>query len=275
MPAFNIDLGAKDAPLQLDAIMCWSHDAIARQNYLVTVAAQVMQDAEDLLPRAAEEAVEILMRQAHAAGVTIDPARLKAQALVRGVAAVSNVQAEINNDIFRPSGGFGRVAAAGGLDAILHEAEATAGGKYGRACGEILGYIVMMDRHHRPELRPSVRRATHIMVERAKFENRSIPDDHDRKEMWGEWGGAAPLWAARTLAAPRPGIHHVPVKRIIQYAHWLANFAVDFRPERSPTGWRLLTEAEVIRINPELPPLKPPIPPLPAQLLSWARSYKG
>jgi hypothetical protein len=279
VPPFQIDLDAADAALRLHAIRIWPNDPEAQYNFLVkavasslaTNPARVQQLAACELERHLQTVLPTLPAEARLpyAEALAEDAALQVDEIVSGI------NTEIDRNHFRQYGGWGRVVNAPGLDAILREAEETAGGKYSRACGEILGYIAMMYHHHRSELRPSVRRATHIMVERAKFEKRSIPDDHDRKEMWGKWGGVAPLWAASTLAAPRPGTHHVPVKRIIQYAHWLANFLVDFRPERSPTGWRLLKEAEVIRINPKLPPLKPPIPPLTAQLLSWARSYKA
>jgi hypothetical protein len=277
---FQIDLDAADADWQLHAIKIWPDDFEARDNFIVKAAALSKVTVEVRTPQLAARELERHLQTV--LPMLPDEVRLPyAEALAEKVARqVNEIRAgiitEIDRDYFRPHGGLGREVYAPGLDAIRHEAEATAGGKYGRACGEILGYIVMMRWHHHPELRPSVRLATHIMVERAKFEGRSIPDDHDRKKLWrkGGWGGVAPLWAARTLAAPTPGIHRVPVKLIIQYAHWLADFAVKFRPCNSALSWRLLDEASIVRVNPELPPLEPPIPPLPDQLLGWARSYE-
>lgn len=270
MPVFEIDLEAKDAALQLLAIMDWPHDETKRKHFLVTAAAQSMQKVEDDIPSAADEFVDVLMREAQAAGLSIDPVALKAKAREHVAAAISSVQAEITNDLFRPSGGFGGVAAAGGSDAILTSAMDN-GGKFGRACGELLAYIVMMDKHH-PDLRPSIRLATHIMIEDAK-NVRDIPADRDRREMWQTWGCVAHLWAAVALVklATGPGVHRVPLKQVISNARWLADFAVSFRPIRAQTT--LLQEDEIVRVNPDLPSVEPDIPPLRKKWLHVARNY--
>jgi hypothetical protein len=273
MPAFEIDRGAKDAPLQLFAIMCWPHDVMARQSFLATAAAQAMQHAEDLLPRVAEEVSEFLIRQVQAVGLPIDPAVIKAQALKLGAAAVSNVLAEISNDLFRPSGGFGRVAAASGVDAITKSAMDN-GGRFGHACGEILSYIVRLRKHH-PDVEPSINRATYILVRTARKEGRNIPPERLRATMWTKWGGVAPLWGAYALctwAALARGIDSIFFDDIISGSLWLAEFAVGFKPKGSRDV--LLPETKVIRIRCQLEAVEPEISPLTHEQVAWAKAYK-
>jgi hypothetical protein len=289
---FQIDLEAKDAAPQLEAIMLWPYDREARANYRAVVDARNMTTVESNAAQSVTRARERVLQDIRALQNVLLPllpddaegalTEAMAEAMAWGANEIgSRGKAEIERN-FLTNGGLGRLVEAPSRDAILHEAEARAGGKYGRACGEILGYIVMMDQHHK-DLSPSIRLATRIMVEHAKFENRRIPDDYDRKKMWRKrgWGGVAPLWAAMLFwrAATRArGVHWTlgdHVADVVASSHWLADFAVGFRLKLNRSHTPLLTEAEVIRINPKLPPLKPPIPPLPAQLLGWARSYKG
>jgi hypothetical protein len=217
------------------------------------------------------------MRRAQAAGLTIDLARLTAQALELGMAAVSNVQAEINNDIFRPSGGFGGVAHARGVD-LIHQDALAAGGKYGIACAEILFNIVTLHRHH-PNFRASKNRATHIMVCRAKHEGRDIPADRDRKKMWEKWGPVAPLWAAYIVCKAAAGRRGIPwpfpqwVTLLVSTSLWFANFAIGFKA--SGAGGPLLSEDAVIRVNPDMEPTEPELLPFSERELGWARTYKA
>src|SRR3954453_10105200 len=148
MPTFNIDLAAKDASLQLHAIMFWPHSATARENYLVTAAAQVKHDADEL-PLLAEEASKSMIRDVQAAGFAVNPVAIKTQAQEQARALVSSVHAEIDTDVLRPSGGYERLVHSPGIDAI-HAARDDAA-KKGRACGEILWNIVTLDKRHHGE----------------------------------------------------------------------------------------------------------------------------
>ena len=60
---------------------------------------------------------------------------------------------------------------------------------------------------------------------------------------------------------------------MISASLWLADFAVQFKP----TGARepLLSEDEVIRLNCKLDAVKPEIPPLTDEELTWARAYRA
>jgi hypothetical protein len=233
-----------------------------------------MQMAEDVLPRAADEFADVLTREFEAAGLSIDPVALKAAKARHAAAAISSVQTDVTNDLFRPSGGWGSVSAAGGIDAILKSAMDNA--KFGGACGELLAYIVRLDKHH-PDIEPSLNRATYIMVQAAKKYGREIPAERDRSTMWTVWGGVAPLWAAWAFCtgdALDRGATHISLGEIISASLWLADFATGFVPKGSNKRKPLLPEEKVIRINPKLEAVEPPIPPLTDEQVAWARAYK-
>jgi hypothetical protein len=275
---FHIDLTGNDAALQYRAILCWPFDPRARTDFLLAgaasarlaIGAALIQNAEQLLSErlsqlppdtlpcvaevlAAEYATE-LARKVHA---------LRAAA-----------EADITQRYFEPYGGLAGLLNAPTKADILRSAEA-AGGKYGAACGELLSYIVMIDRHHRGDLEPSLRLARHIMEESSdRGRTRDIPADRDRREMWPTWRGIAPYWAALRLArmAAGPGRHDLSLPQLISAGHSLTNFAIGFRPARSHAY--LLPADEVIRINPEQQPIEPLIPPLSPEELDMARTYK-
>jgi hypothetical protein len=265
MPIFHIDLAAPDAHLQLLAIMCWPKDPQARENFLLVSAGSTIQTVEDGLTRCAERLATlpdgVPGEMAEARGTRV--------ALIANIIG-ADVRAEIEARHFRPHGGLSGLLHAPEMRAILRSAETT-GGKLGAACGELLSYVAMMHRHH-PELGPSLNRAVHVMVHTAQHEHRRIPAERDRKTMWQSWGGTAPLWTARALAAAGSrGVRRIPVQKIIQYAHWLADFALGFKHEKARAP--LLTEAEVVWVNSELQPLEPFIPPLTEMQVGWARNY--
>ena len=134
------------------AVMHWPDDQLARNNFLVTVAADAMQHIQDKLPGRVDRMLpDIAARVAAMSGVPIDTAlaMVEAQASQTSVdGAVAAIIAEIDGGLFRPSGGYGRVAAAAGIDAIAKEADGT-GRTFGAACGVILTYVVRLATHHR------------------------------------------------------------------------------------------------------------------------------
>ena len=187
MPAVEIDLELPFAGWQVMAVMHWPLDhQLARNNFLVTVAADAMQHIQDKLPGRVDRMLpDIAARVAAMSGVPIDTAlaMVEAQASQTSVdGAVAAIIAEIDGGLFRPSGGYGRVAAAAGIDAIAKEADGT-GRTFGAACGVILTYVVRLATHHR-DIPASINRATHILVNRAREEGRKIPAEVTRKTMW-------------------------------------------------------------------------------------------
>jgi hypothetical protein len=244
MPHERIDLQAKNAAVQLLAIMIWPADLEARANYRVKAAAWTIAQISD-----GRVAKKIAGRR----------------------------KAEIERNYFGPAGGWGRVTAAPSMDAIIQDALAT-GGKYGRACGEILFNIVTLCQQH-PEVRASKNLATDIMVRRAKHEGRAIPDEPHRKTMWKEWGPVAPLWAAYLvckLVAVEGGISWLSPERlplIVRTSHWFADFAVGFMASGARVP--LLSENAVVRVNPGTEPIKPELPPFSVQQLAWATHLEG
>lgn len=279
MPAVEIDLEADDAVLKLDALLLFPFDPGARANYLVTAAALAMQNIQDEVPlRAARMLPDIATRVAAASGFSVKDALAIVEAPASGRVAdtVSTVQADIYKRQFVPSGGYGRIAEAGGKDAILKSAMNN-GGNFGRACGELLVYIVALHKHH-PNIRTaSINRARLIMEKDAKKYGRSIPAERYRKTMWTPWGGVAPLWAARIFclsAARAHGAPSVPLNDIVASSLWLADFAVTFKPTGAKVP--LLSEDKVIRLKCNLEAVEPEIPPLTDEQLAWARNdYKA
>ena len=273
MPAVEIDLESPYAGWPLMAVMHWPDDPLARDNFLATFAAAAMQNIQDKLPK---DGMLLMLPD-----IATQGAVAKAEAsLISVEAAFSTITGEINRRLFRPSGGYGRVAAAGGREAILKEAEQQ-GWTFGGSCGVVLTYIVRLATHH-PDITASVNRATHILVKRAKKEGRRIPAERNRKTMWTRWGGVSPLWAvfafcdaAKGRGAHYPAYCYVPEFRheMISVSLWLADFAVQFKPigARAP----LLSENKAIRLNCKLHALKPEIPPLTDEELAWARAYRA
>jgi len=283
MPVIDFDHQSRFAGWYLFAIMHWPLDQIARDNFTVTVAAQLMQKAEDGIPRYAERQQQDLgVQVAAATGFPVEKVRaeLASKTKPRVAAAISSVLGEIENNLFRPSGGFGRVAAAGGTDAIEKSAR-TEGRIYGAACGGNLTDNVRLATHHQ-DITASINRATYIMVERAKKHGRTSPAERARKTMWTTWGGIAPLWAAVALhetvmraRGARQSSWHDPAFRqeMISISLWLADFVVKFKPVGAKEP--LLSENKVIRLNCGLEAVEPEIPPLTDEELAWARAYKA
>jgi hypothetical protein len=241
MPHVRINLDAKDAAEQLIAHMVWPDNADARADYLVTVGALGKQAVKNRAPQY---------------GTT---------------AAV----AELDELYLQPNGGDGRLAAARGTDLIGQDAMAS-GGKYGRACGEILFNIATLDTHH-PDFRASKNLAMHIMVCRAEHEGRDIPADRDRKTMWERWGPVSPLWAAFFFWRSAARGQRIPwsfpqwVTLIVSTSLSFANFATGFKARGA--GASLLSEDAVIRVNPDMEPTEPVLPPFSDRELGWARAY--
>jgi hypothetical protein len=283
VPVVQIDLESRFAGWQVKAIMHWPNDQLARNNFLVTVAAGAMQHVQDELPRRVDRMLpDIASRVAATSGLPIGIARalVAAQASPALVeAAVWTITVEIDWELFRPSGGYGRVAAAEGMEAIQ---KATKGqGTFGAACGMLLTYIVRLATHH-PDIPASLNRAIYIWVNCAKKDGRRIPAERDRKTMWTRWGGVSPLWAAGAFcyaAAKAPGSPHLTYhdpdfrREMISVSLWLADFAVRFKAIGARTP--LLSEDEVVRVDCNLDAVRPEIPPLTDEELTWARSYRA
>jgi hypothetical protein len=276
MPAVEIDLEADDASLKFDAILLWPFDPVARANFLVTVAAQVMQNAQDEVPRRiAGMLPNIAARLATATGSSVEDAQaiVKALASERVPDAVSTIHAEITKHLFLPSGGYGRVAEAGGKDAIFKSAMDN-GANFGRACGELLVYIVAINKHHPHIKTASINRTLYIMAENSRKHRQPIPAVRHRKTMWKPWGGVAPLWAARMFcasAAKARGARSIPLNDLVGASLWLADFAVTFKPIGAKAP--LLSEDKVIRLKCNLEAVEPEIPPLTDEQLKWATDY--
>ena len=283
MPVVRIDLESRFAGWQVMAIMHWPNDQLARNNFLVTVAAEAMQHVQDELPRRVDRMLpDIAARVAATSGFPIEIARVlvaaqASPALVE--AAVSTITVEIDSGLFRPSGGYGRVAAADGREAIEKAAEGQRA--FGGACGILLTYIVRLVEHH-PDIPASLNRAIHIWVNRAKKEGRTIPAERSRKTMWTRWGGVSPLWAAGAFcyaAATARGAPHLTYhdpdfrREMISVSLWLADFAVRFKAAGARTP--LLSENKVVRVDCKLDVLRPEIPPLTDEELTWARGYRA
>jgi hypothetical protein len=277
MPAVEFDLEADDAALKLDALLFWPFDSEARANFLVTAAAQAMQNAQDEVPsRVARMLPDIATKVAAATGFPIETieAILDCEIAKRIAAVVPPIHAEISKSLFLPYGGYGRIANAPAMSAILKDVENN-GGNFGRACGELLIYIVTLHKHY-PDIPASLNRATFVMAERAKSEGHPIPAERYRKTMWGHWGGVAPLWAARLFcfsAAKAQGAGFVNLNDIVAASLWLADFAVKFKPTGAKAP--LLSEHKVIRLKCNLEPIEPEIPLFTDEQLAWARDYKA
>jgi hypothetical protein len=272
MPIFHIDEKAKDAALQFYAVLCWPHDQQERTNFLLASAASAFPAIETGLTQRAEQLLRDLPSETPASDAEAIAAKLAL--LVNALAA--GAKADIEEHYFRPHGGKAGLLNAPKMEDILRSS-GTAAGMYGAACGELLCYIVMIDRHHH-DLKPSLRLARHIMVESSDHgKTRDIPADRDRKEMWQTWCGIAPYWAAIALArlAAPPGLprHQVPLGQLIANGHSLANFAIGFKPAHSHV-W-LLPPDEAVWINPGITPVEPAIPALSEKQLELARSFKG
>jgi hypothetical protein len=280
VPTVHIDEMARDGAVQLAATLCWPYDQQARTDCLLKNAASALTTIETGLTQRAEQLLRDRLSQLPPetpAYVAEAIAEKWATELALGVKALAAVaKADIDEHYFWPYGGMAGLLNAPKMEDILRSSE-TAGGKYGAACGELLCYIVMIDRHH-SDLEPSLGLATHIMVESSDHgRTRAIPADRPRREMWQAWRGIAPYWAAVALArmAAPPGLshHHVALTQLIANGHWLANFAVGFKPLRSHV--RLLPADEAIWINPGTTPMEPAIPALSNKQLELARGYKG
>jgi hypothetical protein len=93
--------------------MYWPDDQLARDYFLVTVAADAMQDVQDTFPQSVEGMLPVIAAQVAAmSGVPIETARAIVKA--RASQATEALTSEIDRGVFRPSGGYGRVAPAGG-----------------------------------------------------------------------------------------------------------------------------------------------------------------
>jgi hypothetical protein len=278
---FHIDLEANDAALQLLAIMCWPRNPKAREHFLVKAALQNMDAVENRITEAAHQVLrrtlELQLPQLPN-GTSESVAEALAEDLASKTArqaseVVRGINTEIDALYLRPYGGKGRLVSAPAMESILQAAMAE-GGKYGTACGEILFNIVTLHKHH-PDLRASKRRAMYIMVRCARDEGRDIPADRDRKTMWETWGPVAPLWAARIVcrsAAREQGVSRFGSMPFISCSLWFADFAVKFEARGAKES--LLSEDKVIRVNPELDPVEPNLPPFDGKRLIYAHAYK-
>jgi hypothetical protein len=257
--------------------MIWPNDLEMRKNYLVTAAALSKQKVRDAqLPEQVRQTVLQNVASKLQRELTEDEReRIAVIAQINGAKAVSSILAEIDELYYEPQGGDGRLACAGGFNTIL-ETAMNDGVRQGSACGEILWNIVTLDKHH-PHLKASRNHAEHIMVRRAKYEGRTIPGETTRRTtMWRKYGPVAPLWAAYVFCKGAAREQGLPwafnqwLKPVVSVSLWFANFAVNHKvPEAKST---LLSEAQVVRVNPELVPLEPHLPPFSSEeLRRWAR----
>lgn len=117
----------------------------------------------------------------------------------------------------------------------------------------------------------------HIMVCRAEHQGQDIPADRDRKKMWEIWGPVSPLWAAylywKLVAAEKGITWSFPEwsTLIVSTSLWFANFAIEFKAPGAK-GF-LLSEKAVIRVNPDMEPIKPGLALFSDRELGWARTY--
>jgi hypothetical protein len=155
------------------------------------------------------------------------------------------------------------------------------GAENGRACGEILWNIVALQKHHHLEIEASYNRAVSIMVCRVEAggKQQDTPGETVRHlTLWPDYGPVAPLWAARifckTLARQRgiPWSFNQWLEPVVRRSLWFANFAVEFKAKGARK--KLLTEDQVIRINPELSPIESIPPRFDATQLEWARRLR-
>jgi hypothetical protein len=283
--SLEIDLGSPFGGFYLLSIMFWPFDLSKRREFLVTVAAHLLHRVESCFGDLEEKLRKFSAQIAELTGASVQ--QIRAELETKSWKLVPVVRSvffeEIDQRLFRPSGGFAGVADAIGTAAIMQSGRVE-GRKFGEACGEVLVYILGLHEHHRELVGKSGRRATpslsrgiHIMENCARDEGRTLPAEHDWKTMWPRWGGIAPLWAAAALCetaaksrgARTPSYQDIEFRQqIVAASLWIADFAVKFRPVGATST--LLQEERVIRLQCGLDAIKPEIPPLSDKLLAYA-----
>jgi hypothetical protein len=277
VPIFHLDLEANDADRQVLAVMIWPNDPELRENYLVTTASLSKQKVKELTPLFREQAFRTAMQnievKLHRRLSDREIEALAARVARQSAWKIFGILAEIDEQYLEPHGGDGRLARVPGIDSIVVQAM-TDGVRKGSACGEILWNIVTLDKHH-PHLKASFNRAERIMVRRAKHEGSPLPGEtYRRTKMWREYGPVAPLWAAYNFCKGEAREREIPwssnqwLKSIVSVSLWFADFAVKFKAEQAKKY--LLTVDQVVRLNPELSPSEPCLPPFTNQQLVWA-----
>jgi hypothetical protein len=279
VPIVHLDLEANDADRQLLAVMIWPNDPGMRANYLVKTAVLGKHKTRELARPFREQAFEAVAQNITAKlGLPLSDQEMEAlttRVARRADREIAAILAEIDEQYIEPHGGDDRLAHAPGIDDIVQSAMDD-GALKGRACGEILWNIVTLRLHH-PDLTASFNHADSIMVSRAKHEGQTLPGQTERwTKMWREHGPVAPLWAAHIFCKSVARERNIPwffnqwLKQVVSVSLWFTDFAVGFKADKAKP--MLLTEDQVIRVNPELGPTKPTIPPFTGQQLIWAQA---
>lgn len=195
------------------------------------------------------------------------------------------VAASLEDRVFNPAGHYRAVAEAPGREQLLTEyARAIEGGAY--LAGVQLCLVAMMAEHH-PEVPASLNRAIAIMINGAILGPTKVPSDRSLWSAWTKWRHIAPLWAAHIgefQDAHTPGclplaagfeVLHQPAKlqRLLSHAKWFSSFAVGFVPEGAKTP--LIPVTEALRVVANVPEIRPPMAPLPPELLAIAAAYRA
>jgi len=189
----------------------------------------------------------------------------------------------LDHHAFRPSGGHLRVAAAPGLSALVEEQRRAAQGPEAM-CGTILLALASAEKHHAQELASvslnRVMRALEDLGQGAK----AGPSLRWMKDAWGKSRGAH-IWAAFLLAVRGELQKAMPVAdaiesvlmhparraEVLEYAAWFKEWGESFTPKGA--AHPLFQQHVLVPV--QAAPMEPPLPPLPAELISRMAAYRA
>lgn len=215
-PTVELDPEWDFAFVPLVAAMTWPRNARRQSEATATIAAQTIGFVDDASPEAAAQGLsESVARAAKRLGVP--PAEVLSMPHTRALVAEAmrlwpEFQAEfrgrLDQELFRPAGGFHTVASAPGSAALIEQIrKASDGGAF--ACGLRLVMVARLEAFH-PDLSASLNRADAILETlRKHWVAAKLPADRTIKKAWKEWGASphsgprsSGRWKTRGSALP-------------------------------------------------------------------------
>jgi hypothetical protein len=185
------------------AAMVWPHDPSRRRDVAASWGSAIMGLAPDAVPAMAPELLDVAFeeaaRQQGLSSADLFPPALRQTILDMLTEHGGKLVADwAESSLFKPSGGYVRVAHAPGLTTLEAEMERAARGG-ASAAGYMLAVVAILDTFH-PELTASLNRAGAVVeAARKKVPGISWPQDSNAKRSFKEWRSVAPLWAAFML----------------------------------------------------------------------------
>jgi len=273
-PVASLDLQSDLAWVHVLALMCWPKDQRIRHQAEATFGADLLGWLETLMPSLRDLGLaSTAPHSAAAAALGVAPNQLEFMPATKAHFARMTgdpleMARDVANQVFKPAGGFKAVGDAPGSSLLVEEfSKASKGG--GRMAGYMLMWVAVLATKQ-PDLGASINRSMAILEsQQRRFPDAEIPSSRSLKQMWKDWRGIAPVWAAfiiqahsDTGLAPKEasieGLFDTQrLQEAMGWALWFRDFAISFKPPHSDAP--IIPASEAVELAFNIEPVRPPL----------------